>query len=500
MIMAKMVKSLLVILILLVSCNQKTNTNSNLKNQETSLAPNPEIKYKPLNPLLNGYSTANAFLFANCSSPELVSLVKDLHPSVLRFPGGAIANLYHPNAKGYGYVDAEISKMKGNPLSRTKQHANMINRMSSNDNFIVDFIKLCKQTNSKVLYVANVVSGTPEETIQALEILKKEKLEIAGIELGTELYANLYSGLTKDINQYIEQITPFSIALRKYDPSLKLSVTAAPTHYQYEGLRQNPIHDNWNTVLAENSNLFDAYVIHLYPLFKSCQSDKNLNSSFECSSNEVYNFFSTSEFEKYFEIYKPFFKETPVWITEWNMGSTAYFGNTFLQSLFHLNFKLELIHLSSSKNYLIELSTFHNLIAKENSYSIITPTWKNQDQMHSEFTPRASYFSAKLLSKLYTTSSFYLGRQLLSEHKIILYGFSVNDQKVCFYLNYGSSDFELPSTLQWGKPSLIEQYTSSKLFEGNGYNATSKISGSIDLEKTSNKTIKSKSYGMIILE
>src|SRR5688500_5186743 len=63
---------------------------------------------QPVNTKIFGFNTGFMFGGNIEDQPEVQRLSKSLSPVTLRFPGGTIANYYHPDLPGYGFKEEEM--------------------------------------------------------------------------------------------------------------------------------------------------------------------------------------------------------------------------------------------------------------------------------------------------------------------------------------------------------------------------------------------------------
>ncbi len=342
------------------------------------ILPFNNLEGQTLNPNTFGFCTTNAFLFTDGLSDDWINSVKDLNPKVLRFPGGNEGNFYHINGKGYGFNLKEVALLKDSPLKeRMIKLEEIIERKQIDRNFLSDFIKLSHHLNTKVIIVANVLTGTVEETISLITAFKEENIEIVGVELGCELYASVFRKQVPNPEAYIDLITPFYNEIRLHFPSIKLGVVAAP----YGG---NTRHQKWNSVVSNFES--DGVIVHLYPKINqyniSSVGEKELNQIDEYIDNQLKH-----ELKYYRNLYN---KE--IWVTEWNIGLSKPLANTIVQGVLVSKMLLE-FNLNR-----VELATFHNLLAKEFMFSMINPSWSGEV---GEFQKRVSYYVFKQLSSLF---------------------------------------------------------------------------------------------------
>lgn len=280
-----------------------------------------------------------------------VQLLRAAHPSSLRFPGGTVANYYHPNLPVYGYKSGEIIPSLGGLYNIQKKRS---------ENILYNFMRLCKLVNTKALFCANVLTGTTEETLFVIDELKKNNIEIEGVELGNEFCLMPYRKQFPDVNTYIEKIKTTALAIRNKYPELKLIVIAGDAVPLNDKSGRSKFMRIWNEGLNKE-NFYDAYTWHTYPNCASCDKEnyfdnlytKNLQSLAPQKTNAI---LKAKE-----ELTPLFGTNRKLWITEWNIGNFGYLDNTFTQAAYASEFLLTLIDLNTKHNNYFEVSNLHSI-------------------------------------------------------------------------------------------------------------------------------------------
>lgn len=263
---------------------------------------------------LRGFNT-NAFLYNfpdQKFTDAYIDTLSRLQPDILRFPGGTIANKYHFSKPGYG------------------QNSNFDQKTAQN--YIVEFVRLVKSMEKppKVLFVINMFEHFHKPTISdwdlvvenlaAILYLKKQGVEIAGIELGNEFYiypvirgwdiklpesmANRLESERGDdwwpdtYKKYNRLAKLYHTAIKKIDPNL---LTGIPM-----GSSLNKNHKRWNA-FAYKMDFSDAYIQHWYGQLSEANTDEEAVNNFNRFTERV---------EKNIGELKQTKKQ--IWITEWN--------------------------------------------------------------------------------------------------------------------------------------------------------------------------------------
>lgn len=283
--------------------------------------------------------------------PEVAVITKTLRPKVFRFPGGTIGNYYHPDGIGYGMKKEET----GNTLADLVKAQPLFSQ-----NAIHHFADLCRMANSKVVYVANMLTGNIPEMLWALEYFKKAGIEVVAVELGNEFYYRIYRQSYPTPESYILKAKEYAAAVRKFDPRIKVAAVAAdPTEPNPKGEAAIFMKD-WNEKVGKES-FYDVYVPHLYPKVKACEEKggDNLETVFDCIDLTL-----ATEYFNYHNIivdhYRQFYGNKKMWVTEWNVDAASTTANTLRHAAFVAEFLMGMIDINVANNDLVEYAFFHN--------------------------------------------------------------------------------------------------------------------------------------------
>ena len=141
---------------------------------------------------LYGFRMSTSFIFFDVQDTSFTDNVVALDPKLLCFPGG-FGNFYHLKGSGYGVNPAEVAGYNKGVKAKLARSLNAISRKKGHDkNYIYDFIKLAKKTQSKVIFNINILNEPVEDYLKVIEIFKEHDLDIIAVELGGELYTREY--------------------------------------------------------------------------------------------------------------------------------------------------------------------------------------------------------------------------------------------------------------------------------------------------------------------
>lgn len=324
----------------------------------------------------------------------------ELKPQVIRFPGGEEANYFHfYNGQSLDDISCDFngaSWNKGNgynfeevifkaPLyhaSNSYQYDPMFNR-----NYIYDFVDMVKDVEKKygqktqVLFVANLLqffkhqssfNVIPEclnpndicfknrlqEIINAIDFLRFHGVDVVGVELGNEMWADhkMKLGGANEVTtaKYFELCAIVSDRLKeKFDNMPMGIVVHQPVCYGADSER-----NKWNMDLKEffknplNKEKFDALILHAY--YEGFGYRKRITNP--CNEYDFVNFSSDDLFSRKFildileEIHQ-IDTQKEIWYTEWNASKTQDFNlnQSLKHSIFIQNMLMSIMEFNRRK-------------------------------------------------------------------------------------------------------------------------------------------------------
>lgn len=379
-----------------------------------------------------------------------VQLLREAQPSSLRFPGGTVANFYHPNLPGYGYKSNEIipSLMGLYNLQKTRT-----------ENILYNFIRLCKLVNTKAIFCANMLTGTTEETLFVIDELKKNNVPIAGVELGNEFCLMPYRKQFPDVNTYIKRIKSTALAIRAKYPDLKLVVIAGDAVPMNDMNGRSKFMRAWNQALNKE-NFYDAYTWHTYPNCESCDKDayfdnlytKNLKALAPQTTNNLY--------KSGYDYVLQYGTKRKLWVTEWNIGNFGFLDNTFTQAAYASEFLLTMIDLNTKYDNYFEVSNLHSIEGLINDRkSKQKPVLTNGNNVAT-----TQYFAYKFLSSTLTNNVFRTSEKITCKDTSVSKNFIcntfLNKKENKTYLHFINRSGKIVQITIDAKPSSSFQITS----------------------------------------
>ena len=412
--------------------NRNTKAQStgkpSLETSTLTVYPNLSSAYK-LNDKFISFNTGFMFTAPIEDEPEIKTITQTLRPNTFRFPGGTIANFYHPDGIGYGLKESETRGrlaeiVKAMPLFK--------------DNAIYHFAKVCKMSDAHVIFVANILTGTIDESLWVLDYFKKQNIKVIGIELGNELYFKQYEDVFPNVEAYIKKAKEFAKVFRQKYPEIPLGVVAAdPTGANPKGSHEKAM-NVWNYMVGKET-FYDFYIPHLYSNVNVCQERGNgdLQSIFDCV-----NIALAPEYYNYMQIvldhYKLFYGDKKMWMTEWNSEAASYISNSVRQAGFVGEFLMNLID-ASIKNPEIEYAFFHNY----GSGGYVSPIFSYTNDTKLQFFKKVGKiaYNASYYPFLYLRQLIDQGAERVSETLDYPIGMSNQNVVVKTFTNQDKSKF-----------------------------------------------------------
>lgn len=188
---------------------------------------------------------------------DVLEKAKELRPTILRFPGGTYANIYH-------WMDAV------GPKDQRKKRKNIIWGGLCDGNFgTAEFVQYCRAIGAEPMLCVNMESGTAEEAANWVEYCNgepgtyyadlrvqqgyPEPFNVKYWCIGNESYAEADLGPHHNPDRYVTDAWEFTKHMKLMDPTIKLVFVGAV----YD--------DNWNKkVLDAFGSVCDYFSIHHY--------------------------------------------------------------------------------------------------------------------------------------------------------------------------------------------------------------------------------------------
>jgi hypothetical protein len=381
---------------------------------------------KKIKGLIHAFNTANLFPHFNISDNKIHEWIRRLRPQALRFPGGTLANFYHPGNIGYGLRSQEIILYDGGIATHMKKLLREQSIIADTANFLEDFIQLALQHRCKVIYVANVLNADIREILDVLRLFRQKGIEIIGVELGNELYLPAYRHLIPNVRSYVNRARTVAREIKKVFPELLLSVPIE----NFSKKRHMHI-SKWNEILSGES-FYDAVSVHVYPDFKSCLPGAARQRLADCFLFESVNFICSTYPALIKQLHRTF-NDKPVLITEWNIARPGRLADEImLHGIFTALFVLESMKLNAETS-MIDLLCYHNLASAEKAYSLFTP-----EHLSQAIPASVNYAVFSLFAPL-SGHSFFIPVILADQNPDIkFYVFQIGNEYHVYIVNFGN--------------------------------------------------------------
>jgi len=188
---------------------------------------------------------------AGALNPEIVSLTREMAPTLHRFPGGTFSDFYNwMDAIGPQATRPTVESMPGGIVSA--------HRFGTDE-----ALEFADATNSKLLLTVNVVTGTPEQAADWVRYVNKNGRRVEYWEIGNESYVMgdtlpaSASVLTPE--EYTRRFLLFARAMKAVDPGIKVGAIADENYSR----SFTPYFGNWTEhLLRTAASEIDFIAVH----------------------------------------------------------------------------------------------------------------------------------------------------------------------------------------------------------------------------------------------
>ncbi len=454
-----------------------------------------------VSPLLYGFSCNN--LYTEISNPDdtvLLKAIKQLSPKLLRWPGGNYSNYVHALENGYGYIKSQVQNADIRASIQMDRQGLFQMQGKTDHPYILDFIRLVKLCDAKVLLVANIVTGTPEDCIEQIKFFKESGVEVTGVELGNELFLPNIRSVFPFPGSYIVKASAFATALRKSFPGIKVGACAAP----YDKIGDVPANKtdkdffkSWNDAISRE-NVFDAISVHYY-LPVTMKSAISVDSSFYIAAKDLTRLYSLGGLvSSSIEYYSRTFPNNKIWFTEWNIAAQQtqnYFYNTLYQSIYIQSFLNFINSYNATHHNQIEMATFSSLATGGRSaYNGVITLREEKENLEGTFIKRAAFYGFENISSIFSQHNFFIKTNASVTDQILFYAYhDTSNKSISIYWNNFSGKEYTPGNLVAGKDTLPADLpvavncSYGALSAGYGFSKFSRVNSGIPPEQQKKK-------------
>jgi len=226
------------------------------------------------------YEEGSPLSESNGFRKDVLQAVKELKPTIIRFPGGTVTKIYH-------WEDGIGDENKRPPRKNLIWGGIIDNHFGT-----AEFIEYCHEIGAEPFLVVNMATGTPEEASNWVEYCNgtgdtfyanlrrshgyEKPFNVKYWGIGNEESAVPDAGKDQKVSKYIEDGWQFVKLMKLQDPTIKITLDG------------NPADLNWGRkIMAEMNPVCDFLSVHFYAMpadstYDSLlQSVENFNQSFD---------------------------------------------------------------------------------------------------------------------------------------------------------------------------------------------------------------------------
>ncbi|MDT0593752.1 hypothetical protein [Glaciecola petra] len=184
--------------------------------------------------------------------PEITRLSKNMGLQLIRYPGGIYSDFYN-------WRDGIGPYNKRPKITHEAGKAD-----ASVPNFgTEEVIAMAEDIGAELIFTVNFTNGTPQDAVDWIKYVNKDRLRVEYWEIGNEQYINNGNHVSKAVTvspkDYAKRALTFAKAMRKADPRIKIGIIGGLN----EGLYKQMDYKNWNRIVYdEMQGHFDFVSIH----------------------------------------------------------------------------------------------------------------------------------------------------------------------------------------------------------------------------------------------
>lgn len=362
-------------------------------------------------------------------NPFLAEQAKGVRPAALRFPGGTVSNYYHWHLKG---ISSEEAQAVHSPRIRARLvHARKTLKMTGNRLDFDQFMALCQAVGARAYVVLNLYTGSPEESAAWVKYARDKGYDVAGWELGNELYMREYRDRIPDVEAYIRIAKAHAAAIHRVVPDARLGVVAAPIRLQGQPKQARA----WNRRLA-GEHFYDAVVTHPYIGLPATGLSAESYWDYVFARIEMLR-------ERWLKPLTEMFAGKPLWVTEWNWMGFRYrkLNNSTLNTLFVAAMTMEFLQWPQ-----IETAMYHQLAAPGLWPALVINGRFELERARIRHKEKVENFCPGAGPCVLRTSLYFpfllLGESLTGADRAMAMGFSPKSRPLTAKLTYNGRSFE----------------------------------------------------------
>lgn len=251
---------------------------------------------------------------------DVYHAIKDLHPPIIRYPGGCFADCYHFE-DGIGDIDTR-------PYRRNLHWGGFTDNSLGTD----EYVMLCRSLGAEPMICVNFGSGSAEEAAAWVEYCNgdlstywgrkraanghKDPYNVKYWDIGNETFGDWEIGHTTAA-EYCEKLGKFASAMKAKDPSIQILACGGDGDDRSQ---------NWNEVLRKHaSEYIDLLGLHMYAM-KLLQPKHYDNTAIYYSVVGAVKKYEEILLESFFVMNNGAQHRIPISISEYNVGTNIDSG------------------------------------------------------------------------------------------------------------------------------------------------------------------------------
>ncbi len=423
---------------------------------------------KPVNPYLFGADAPN-WRDSDPKDTSLTNKIISIAPTLLMTPENGIrCNYAHwKNPHGYGFDSTELLQLKdkgvgGPPLCLR----DMMSPTYKRRNYTVCFDELNSILNVPIIYGANIVTGTIDETT---DYVKKYNPKM--VLLGVELFLPNIQSLFPTVQDYINKAKPFSEAIKKVNPKTKI-VIQVPYYGTNGPINEMLMSKEWTEAFQKDTTWYDYIATYNWNQAASkLNTDQPLESAFNDGKQEDDNFFNgLTDSYNYFQQNFPAKK---IVVEQWGINDTknknngSIFGNTML---FALHVGRYLSWLAANQNNTVAAAIFGGYLSC--NYAPTTAIYAPHDQgnpLHSTYYETTVSKALRMMSDAFHGNSSIETTNVANATDLYAQSFLKNGKQYLYIENYSNSPQTIKITVN--SATLMGAATQEELYGNRLYSS-----------------------------
>ena len=287
-------------------------------------------------------------------------------------------------------------------------------RTFSADPLNENIYETANENNIPVVIGLNVMNKTIDRLVSEVEAMHNNlnNNDTIYVELGNEVYNNIWD--PSFVDEYINKCTNISGALREYakNNNFKIKIAACILTNEFSSFPKTNLLGIWNDKIAQNSDFYDALVVHNYTAFENCDG---MTQGDAMKYMYGHNEYTRRTFQKYEEL----FPGKEFWYTEYGNLINDVFSNSDRSERGRLQFGnsvgvalANMEKLLDMAAYGIDMSSYHCLIDVQ-GFGIVGPNMFKYPTYYT-FEECAKLF--KECDYIYSTDAVYSNTEYLRKY------------------------------------------------------------------------------------